>query len=179
MTDRHKLVPSELLNDRDVFIKYRKTRIEEDGALYQLLLAKKKIKEDKYTELLLFTKDGQSLNNIEKDMLRVFKKKSTSLRKTNLQDSRNSLGASEVVTKKSALSDILLKPVNSEEDYFYDYDFAVLPAEANGKSQYVVLKKDLELHYKDILDTTPANRGLKQIKLELDKGTITQVINTF
>lgn len=85
LIDRHKLVPQELLKDREFSIKYRKTRIEEDGHLYQLLLGKKRVREDKYREELYFTKDGVPVENIQRDMLRVYKKKSkVPMRSTNL-----------------------------------------------------------------------------------------------
>ena len=70
-------------------------------------------------------------------------------------------------------------PSSQSDDLFYDYDFAVLPPSADLKRQYIVLKKDLELHYKDVLDLSPTNIGLKEIKLELDRGAITQLLPTY
>lgn len=78
-------------------------------------------------------------------------------------------------TKKTALGDLFLKPTNAEEDYFYDYDFVVLPAFGDGSCQYIVFKKDLDLYYKNLMDQEP----MKKINLDLDNGTVTQVLRTY
>lgn len=52
---------------------------------------------------------------------------------------------------KSALSELLLKPSQSDEDYVYDYDFKILPVSADGNTQYVVFKKDLDIYFKNLL----------------------------
>ena len=87
MTQRHSLIPSDLKGSGSqdgsggLYQKFRKTRIEEDGNLYQVLIYKKKLLEgvpDKGNDSLLFTKNGEKLEgNSNREMLRIVKKKGT------------------------------------------------------------------------------------------------------
>ncbi len=63
-------------------------------------------------------------------------------------------------------------------DYIYDYDFKMLPRSADGKTQYLVFKKGIEIYYRNLLDSNP-NTTFQKLDLELDNGVITQVLSTY
>ena len=105
----------------------------------------------------------------EKSKVRVLKKVEEDVRHSSILDD----------SKKSALSELLLKPAqNGEAQYMSDISFKVLPLAFNGKSQFIVFKKDLEIYYKNLLSGEEAE-FIKLNSLDLDRGQITQILATY
>lgn len=74
---RHRLLPRELNLDLST-IRFRMTRLEQDGSLYTLAVLRERQVEGNAAarDSLIFVKDGEKVEHSEKEMDRIFRKKS-------------------------------------------------------------------------------------------------------
>ena len=77
----------------------------------------------------------------------------------------------------NSLSEIFLKPAQNESELVQDFDYQLLPLSGDGKSQYLIFKRDLVIHYMDIL-AAKDNLNFKKLSIDLDTGLITQILPT-
>ena len=85
-----------------------------------------------------------------------------------------------------SITELLLNPGSEIEQQSFDYDFQLLPPRyaLDGEtilSQYIVIKRDLDLHYFDIRNeeaVRDATIPLQKVQLDLDLGQITQILAT-
>lgn len=73
MTPSNQLVNPDAIMDKDYFIKLRKTRLEDDGNIYQLLISTHFVADGKCNNDLIFTMNGQNVFNAGSLMFRVFR----------------------------------------------------------------------------------------------------------
>lgn len=56
-------------------------------------------------------------------------------------------------------------------DFIYDFDFKILPRSADGKTQYLVFKKGLDIYFRNLHDENPV-ADFAKLDIDLDNGVI-------
>jgi len=68
----------------------------------------------------------------------------------------------------------LLQPGEAQVEVVQDIEFKVLSPSSDGKCQYLIFKKGLDLYYKNLLEESSR---FERMQLDLDMGIITQILS--